>query len=431
MHEAAVTSHPARAALAPVFEPERIVTLDVLRGIALLGVCVANVWLWFSGIAFRFPGYREELHRFSLDSAVFFAIAVFVSGKAISTFSFLFGHGFAIQMLRAESRGRSVVPAYVRRLTVLLILGIAHMTLLWYGDILAAYAALGFVLLLFRKRKDRTLLVWAAILLVAVPLLLGGIPWAFAAAGSPLPTPNLAEIAKQNAATLAAFQNGPYPEIVRENLHQAGKFYAGRKMPWLLFVLGLFLIGLYAGRRRVFEDVASHRLAFRKIARWGLSIGLPASMVTAVLQSTTEPDVVLARPELMLVLMTISMAGTIPLAAGYVATATLALEHPEWQRRFGIFAPAGRMALTNYLTQTVVMLLIFYPYGAGLVGRTGPAFGLVIALAVYAVQMVISRVWLTYFRFGPLEWVWRSLTYGALQPMRIRAHAEVAVPMHN
>src|SRR5262245_34866753 len=113
---ASSTASPTPGALAPVTDTERITTLDVLRGIALLGVVIANVWLWFSGIAFRFPGYRHELLRLSLDSVVFFAIAILVSGKAISTFSFLFGHGFAIQMMRAEARGRSIVGTYLRRL---------------------------------------------------------------------------------------------------------------------------------------------------------------------------------------------------------------------------------------------------------------------------------------------------------------------------
>jgi uncharacterized protein len=405
--------------LAPVLERERILLLDVLRGIALLGVCVANVWLWFSGIAFRFPGYREELLRLSPDSVVFFGIAIVISGKAMSTFSFLFGLGFAVQMLRAQARGRSVVPVYLRRLIVLLLIGLAHMTLLWYGDILAAYAALGFPLLLFRNRKERTLLVWAAILMVAVPLLLGGIPWILTAAGFQLPTPDLAEITRRNATTLSIFQNGPFGAIVGENLHQAGMFYAGRKAPWLLYILGLFLLGLYAGRRRIFENTARYRAVFRRIAMWGLPIGLAASVTMSVLQTMLDPAAVMARPWLILLTMTVFVVGTVPLAAGYVSAATLLFDTPVWRDRLAAFAPVGRMALTNYLTQTVVMLLVFYPYGGGLIGRTGPAAGLAIALAAFAAQMVLSELWLTRFRFGPIEWLWRALTYGARPPMRL------------
>jgi uncharacterized protein len=410
-----------------VLEQERLVTLDVLRGIALLGVVIANVWLWFSGIAFRFPGYREQLHQLSVDSAVFYLVAVLVSGKAISTFSFLFGLGFAIQLLRAQARGRSVVPVYARRLSVLLLTGVAHMILLWYGDILAAYAVLGFVLLLFRKRADRTLLVWAAILLGAVPLLMAGLPLILSIFGVALPQPNLTEIAQRNATTLAVFQGGSYSEILGENLHQAGKFYLGRKAPFLLFILGLFLLGLYGGRRRIFENVEAHRPMFRRIVIWGIAIGLTGSIATSVLSATLEPDVMLAQPRLMFLAMLLSIVGTVPLAAGYVSAVTLLLEHPAFARRLSGFAPVGRMALTNYLAQTIVMLLIFYPYGGGLIGRTGPAVGLLIALVVFGLQMAWSRLWLTHFRFGPMEWVWRSLTYRTRQPMRIsRAPLSVA-----
>jgi len=420
MSVVAVPSAPtAPEVLAPVIDQERIELLDVLRGLALLGVVVANVWLWFSGIAFRFPAYLDELRQVSLDSAVFFVIGVFVSGKAMSTFSFLFGLGFAIQMLRAEARGRSVVPVYARRLAVLLVIGTAHMVLLWYGDILAAYAALGFALMLFRKRRDRTVLMWAAILVAAVPLLLGGIPWAAASFGAELPQPKLEEIAQRNAATLAVFQAGSYPDILTANLEQAGKFYLGRKAPWVLYILGLFLLGLYVGRRRVLEAPEAYRPQLRRIAQWGIPVGLAGSTGSAVMQTIVPVDALMSQPPLIFLSMVLFTVGTVPLAAGYVSAVTLLFARPEVRRRLALFAPAGRMALTNYLSQTVIMLLIFYPYGGGLIGRTGPAVGLSIALAVFAVQMAWSRAWLARFQFGPMEWVWRSLTYGRLQPMRI------------
>ena len=412
-------------ALAPVLDQERLLNLDVLRAFALLGVVVANVWLWFSGIAFRFPAYRDQLQQLSLDTVVFVAIAVLVSGKAMSTFSFLFGLGFAVQMSRAQARGRSIVPVYLRRLTVLLLIGAAHMFLFWYGDILTTYAVLGFALVLFRKRADRTLLVWAAILLLAVPLLMGGLPWILSATGSPMPPPNVTEIAQRHANTLAVFQGGSYGEIVRENALQASQFYAGRKAPWVLYILGIFLLGLYAGRRRMFEQVDEHRQLFRRLAAWGIAIGLGASIVSAVVQQRVPPSAMFADPRLILVMMLLFLLGTVPLAAGYVSTVVLLLQRPEWNSRLSFLAPVGRMALTNYLSQTLIMLTIFYPVGGGLIGRTGPTVGLLIALAVFALQIVWSRAWLSHFQFGPMEWLWRSLTYGTLQPMRIKAREPV------
>jgi uncharacterized protein len=166
----------ASSSFGPTAARERIVTLDILRGIALLGVVIANVWLWFSGAWFRFPEFHAQVRVFSLDAVVFNGIALFVSGKAITTFSFLFGLGFAIQMMRAEERGAAIGPVYRRRLAVLLLFGIVHAFFLWYGDILMVYAMLGFLLLLFRKRAERTLLIWAGVFVVAVPLVLGSIP---------------------------------------------------------------------------------------------------------------------------------------------------------------------------------------------------------------------------------------------------------------
>lgn len=407
---------------------ERIVTLDVLRGIALLGVVVANVWMWFSGLAFRFPAYREQLHQLSLDSIVFIAIAILVSGKAISTFSFLFGHGFAIQMLRAQARGRSVARVYARRLAVLLVIGVCHMLLLWYGDILTVYAALGFVLLMFRNRADRTLLVWAAVFMVGVPLAVSGLPWVLSVAGIALPPPDIAEIARRNATTLSALQHGGYPEILRENVRQAGVFYLGRKAPMMLFVLGWFLIGLYTGRHRVFQNVDRYEHALRRIAAWGIPIGLGAGIGIATLQLTTTPEAMNARPGLIMLATLLFLTSTFPLAAGYVSMVTLLLRRSRFAHSLSVFAPVGRMALTNYLTQTVVMLLIFYPFGGGLIGRTGPAIGLLIAGVVFGAQAIASKVWLTYFQFGPMEWVWRSLTYGTPQPIHTVATQDRVAP---
>ena len=415
----AASAAPVAGSLAPVAEQERIVTLDILRGIALLGVVIANVWLWFSGIAFRPHAYRDELLKVSLDSAVFMAIAILVSGKAISTFSFLFGHGFAVQMLRAEARGRSVVPTYLRRLAVLLIIGLAHRTFVWYGDILTAYALLGFILVLFRKRADRTLLVWAAILIIAVPVLLGAVPMIMSALGVAMPAPDLAAIDARHAATLAVFQGADYWAIVRENLLWAARFFFGKKAVFLLYLLGLFLLGLYVGRHRMFENVAAHRELFRRLVIWGIPIGLSAGIVLAGMQVIFEPGEIMAKPWLVLVFTVFSMLSMPPLAAGYVAAVTLLLEKPEWADRLSVFAPVGRMALTNYLLQSVILVSIVNGYGLGMIGHIEPTVGLVMALALYSLQMIWSPIWLNHFRFGPMEWLWRSLTYGRAQPMRI------------
>ncbi len=402
--------------LEPVTADERILTLDVLRGLALLGVIISNM-RWFGGLVFRFPAYRPHLQEFSLDSVVYHAVGIFVVGKAIATLSFLFGLGFSIQLFRAGQRGVPFVSVYCRRLAVLLTLGIVHMVLLWYGDILTMYALFGFMLLWASRRSDRTVVISAGLLIVGLPIALGVATTIINLNDA---SPQLALGARgrvdANAATLAVFQGGTYAQIVRENLAQARQFYEGMQGLANLQYLGLFLTGLYVGRRRVFERVAEHAAALRRIATWGVAIGICCGGVDAIIMIVVGRRVAFSRPDLAL-LMYVLFIGTFVQAAGYVATVTLLLRRPFWQRWLSPFAAVGRMALTNYLMQTVVCLFVFYGFGLGLVGRTGPALDLLIALVLYAVQIVLSRFWLAHFRMGPMEWVWRSATYGRPQPL--------------
>jgi uncharacterized protein len=229
-------------------------------------------------------------------------------------------------------------------------------------------------------------------------------------------------MSEARAATLAAFQSGVPAQVFSENLGMLQYMYVSPKaFAWILFSLGLFLLGLYAGRRRYFENVSAHRAGFRRVALWGVGIGLPCSFGVGAMYIAYPPEAMAARPGLGLLASVLVTFGTVPLAFGYIATATLLLQRAGWRRSLGHFAPVGRMALTNYLSQTVICLLVFYGYGAGLIGQVGAAAALLIALLVFAVQMAWSPWWLARFHFGPAEWLWRSLTYGHRQPMRIRA----------
>jgi len=409
--------------MGPVRRHERIVTLDILRGIALLGVLIANVWLWFNGLWFLFPDYRETLLVLSLDSVAYYGIDLLVNGKAITTFSFLFGLGFAIQMLRAEEKGVHFPSLYRRRLLLLLFFGVTHGFFLWYGDILTAYALLGFVLILFRKRMDRTLAIWAGTLLVGVPALLGALTWlAGGMAGA-----DQAAKAAQNAAALDAFRSGSFGLVMEENLRMLAWFWGGKRLLFLPTLLGIFLVGLLVGRKRVFEDVEGHRSAFRRVRTWGLGLGLAMSAGLVLLQISVPLEFWEAHAWAALPGTVLHFSSFLILAAGYMAAVTLLVHEREaWRRRLSIFAPVGRMALTNYLAQSVICLLIFYGYGLGLMAHVGPAAALVISLGVFGAQILWSHWWLARFRFGPLEWLWRVLTYGKLQPMRVPVPVPVA-----
>ena len=411
---------PPPRPLEPVASTERIFTIDVLRGIALLGVLVANVWLWFSGTIFLFPGLRSELHRFTIDALTFYFIGIFISGKALSTFSFLFGLGFAVQMMRAEARGARIAPVYSRRLAVLLMLGAIHGVLLWYGDILFTYAVLGFALLVFRRRKDRTLLVWAIILVLVLPLVLGTIPLILHVTGKmpdKPPAERVAEMTKENRANLELLASDSYPQIVRGNLTMLRNMYVSPKALGLFMFLGLFLLGLYAGRRRILENPAGHRRLLRRIVVWGFPVGLASTLAGVALRVAFDIETAIAMPWFPLAMMASTAFGTIPFALAYIAAAALLIQQPAWHARLKRFGPVGRMALSNYLSQTVICMAIFY--GGDLLGTYRPALYLLVSLAIFAVQVWWSAWWLARYRFGPMEWVWRSLTYGHRQPMRI------------
>jgi uncharacterized protein len=404
--------------LTPVEANERILTLDVLRGIALFGVLVANIWLWFSGTSFRFPDYNAEVWSGSVDGIAFLLVAFFVSGKAITTFSFLFGLGFAVQMMRAEARGRSIVRHHSRRLAVLMVFGALHAVFLWYGDILFTYALLGFGLLLFRKRREKTLLVWAAVLFM-VPILIAAVPLVMATlspAAGPEPATALTEMAERNQAVLAHFASAEPARIVRGNLTMLREWWLTPKVLFQLVLFGIFLLGLWAGRRRIFENPAAHRVLLRRLIVVGFPLGMAATALGTALRSI-PPEDFLAITWMPLAMAATATLGTLPFALAYIATATLLMERVEWRGRLVRFAPVGRMALTNYLAQTVICVALFY--GAGLVGQVGAVFGILVALVIFPAQMVWSAWWLARFRFGPMEWLWRSLVYRRLQPMRL------------
>ena len=411
----------------PVDSTERLALLDVLRGFALCGVFVSNVYMWFSGRTFV-PRAQMEAAMASAslgDKVASYALGILVFGKFITLFAFLFGLGFSVQMSRAEARGATIAPLYMRRLGVMFLLGAVHLLGLWYGDILTTYALLGFALLLFRNRTDKTLLFWAVPLILVVPL---GVDVLMKAL--PMLTGGTSESAKaameaameastqRRAQTLEVFTTGTYFDVVRAN----ASYYFNDFMKPLLAVmfglLGRFLLGLVAGRRRLFHDAPQHLPLFRKLLGWGLLFGTIGSAVVLWVRYLLTNKLIDGQAPWLMVMMPLRQLNEMGLAAVYLSGIVLLFQRPAWQRRLLVLAPVGRMALTNYLTQTVLSLGFFYGFGLGFIGKLGPATLTVLPLGVFCVQVAFSHWWLARFRFGPAEWVWRSLTYGKAQPMR-------------
>ncbi|WNG62537.1 DUF418 domain-containing protein [Archangium gephyra] len=412
----------------PVDASERLALLDVLRGFALCGVFVSNVFMWFSGRAYMTRPQIEAAMASAtwVDQTLMYSLGILVNGKFITIFSFLFGLGFSVQMMRAEARGAAITPLYMRRLVMMFLIGSVHLFGLWLGDILTTYATIGFALLLFRERQDKTLLIWAALLIFIslpvvnaamkfVPMLLSG---GGAEAGAEAAKAAMERSNQLRAETRQAFSSGTYVEMVRAN----ARYFFGQFLPGLagffLPLLGRFLLGLMAGRRRLFHDAPQHLAFFRKLLRWSLGMALLGSAVGMVVQYMMRQKMLDPQSPWMMLLSPVRQLNEMGVAAVYVAGLVLLFQREAWQRRLMVLAPVGRMALTNYLSQTVISLFIYYGIGLGLMGKISPGATIALSLVIFAVQVVFSHWWLARFRFGPAEWLWRSLTYGKAQPMR-------------
>jgi len=391
---------------------ERIQALDVLRGVAVAGILLANVLVFFG--LFVLPADRAgALPTAARDAVALFLDKVFVDGKFYSNFSLLFGIGFGLQLARG---GEAVLPRFKRRLRILLAIGAIHAVLLWAGDILMLYALLGFTMPWFARKSNRDLLRWAVILL-AVPTALYLVvlaAWTMLASGAS-PTPPDAGMPATILAFFEAMGTGGVKDAFVGNLiflaARWGDLIVTMRFPK---VLGMFVLGLWAVRAGLAQAPATHRGTLVRWALLGWGIGLPMNVVAA-LALVRWPYL---PPSAGGLLGVMAQAVGIPmLALGYAATVGLLVV--DGRRFVTVFAPLGRMALTNYLMHSIVCVVLSYGFGLGLWWRIGASTAMAIAAAIIVVQIPLSAWWLSRFTFGPVEWIWRRLTYR--QPLALRA----------
>lgn len=412
----------SRPMMGPTLPGERIEVLDVLRGFAILGILLVNMALFNS--PFYLLVTDVKLWTGGADRLAIWLIRFFAEGKFYSLFSFLFGLGFTLQMMRAESRGARFAPFYRRRLLVLLLIGLAHAFLLWSGDILAIYAVFGFLLLLFRVRSQKTIVVWTIICLL-IPIVITAAGAGFIELGRSIPEA-AAEIDKAFAETVAGYEalieqslrvysQGSFGEIMAQRAQDTGFLYF-TLIFWGPNILAMFLIGLYVGRRKFLQNVTAHLPLIRKVMWWGLGLGLVGNLIFVVARESSNPPIL----SLTTLVYTVFFAiGAPALCFFYVSAIILLVQREAWRKRLAPLAAAGRMALSNYLFQSLICTTIFYSYGLGLYGKVGPAVGIVLTIVIFIIQVALSVWWLRRFKFGPFEWFWRSLTYGKRQAMRV------------
>jgi len=386
---------------APTTVAERVAAIDALRGFALLGVLLADLFYW-SGMAYARTEELRDLGGF-LGLRVFSRFYNFVlDGKFYTLFALVFGLAFTLQMDRLAKRGADAAGIFRRRMAVLLAIGIAHMLLLWDGDMLTLYALLGFVLPLFVRASDRALLVWAVLIGLAVPLagmLVGQVTglnpgaamfdWAVANSRAlgvdPLTRPAIPFIAGGGWHDWAVWQATGWSFTWGERLStwRIGK------------VLGPMLLGMLAGRYLLRGQLLENRALLKRWTIGGFAIGIPVNLfymdMHAHAQSSWQ-----------------SLLGSVPMGIAY-ATGFLML-WPGDQRLLRVFAPAGRMALTNYLVQSLLGALVFYGIGLGLMGKLSMPWVYLYGIAVFSAQVWFSRWWLARHDHGPAEALWRRFS---------------------
>ncbi|MEO6219064.1 MAG: DUF418 domain-containing protein [Ginsengibacter sp.] len=505
-----------------ILPQERIQTIDIIRGIALLGILIINFTVDNRNVQ------PEEGWISFADQLAYWPIRFFLDDKFMAMYCFLFGLGFSIQLLRAEERNSPFVFVYFRRLIVLYLIGTVH-GILTRETILPTYAMVGVLLLLFYK-LPRKLLPVVALLCFLIPTTRGFIKiqqteklvtsttldsidttlvdacvGVYERAGEPgrynvitregnkifsigrggklellmisgteyaiknspaerfsfqkdssgniyklLIRPGGIEVSclkiqmdiklaqkemeRQMAEARKPLKKLSYTEFIIKNIKdtwQGLKNWSWNNFFWgfnISGILPLFLMGLYFGRRKVFYDISTNRQFLRSTMKWGLILGGGGVAIFIGFEawnfiignnwnwgySTFNRGLIGLSWDLGIMLM----------AIGYISGLILFLEKINWKKRLSFFAPVGRMGLTNYIFHTIPYILLFDSFGLSLSGKIGPLYRLLLALPVFVVIILFSRWWFKYFRFGPLEWLWRLLTYLKFQPMRLKASNE-------
>ena len=392
-------------------DQDRVQVLDVLRGFALAGILVINA-MSILAVKGSTPAFTIAIPFF--DRLLQDLILFFVESKFFTLFSLLFGISFAIQIQSAEKQGKSFLPRISRRMVGLLVFGLLHILLLWDGDILVIYAITGSILIAFRNIAFSRIKKWV-ISLLAIPgaLVLLVLIYTLVARLTPSGSNTFADsdksLAKDFANTQATeklLQNGLVDGIV-------DRIHTYLDLSPLLFsriptVLAMFLVGLYLGRSNFIRNLPEKVELLKKVRFWGLSIGFTL-MFLIVLGTKTLPTV----SALVAIIEDQYLAGPI-LCLGYASALTLAyLENPH-RKIFTLFSNVGRMALTNYLSQSLVLTFFAYGWGLGLALKLNGYEVLGVGVILYLSQIVFSGIWLRRFKYGPLEWIWRCITYWKL-----------------
>ena len=394
---------------------ERVVTLDIIRGFALFGILVMNMPAF--GASFYAGWSGEDLWPGEWNRLALHVRDVLFDGKFNSMFSFLFAIGFTIQLERLERYGSAhALAIYVRRLVALFAFGIAHAVLLWSGDVLHMYALLGFVLLIVRRWPDRFVI--AVIVLCFAYPILAGVARMMADANPDIGALVAFARARQ-ASNNYAYGAGSYADVVVENARELYYLYTavlvrGQVASFYVMMLATTLLGLLAGRHRLIQRAEDFKESLPRLQLGLFAIGLGAGMFFTLAVDMASPF----DPSMLSTLVSFSYGlARAGMMLFYVTTLVrLSLDRGA-QSPLNWLAYAGRMPLSNYLLQSVIGTFVFYAWGLGFWGKVEPMAQFLLAIVIFVgIQLPLSRWWLTRHTYGPMEYLWRTLTYGRAQP---------------
>jgi uncharacterized protein len=411
------TAVRGRASRGPVAESERIASLDVLRGFALLGILVMNIQSFaMVGVAYDNPmAYHAPQ---GADFLVWLLSHLLADQKFISIFSMLFGAGILLMSQKAERAGTEPARLHYRRMGWLMVFGLLHAYLLWYGDILFVYGVCGLFVYLFRHKSPRTLVACAFVLatigaLIAIGLGVFWLPHLSPHARADfiqdnwLPSPQ--DINDETAAYRGSWihqMSWRAPTALYIETWLFLRLYVWKTSSLMLLGMALFKAGALQARWS--------RRRYWWLAAAGLFVGIPVTLFGVVQDFASHWDVGYS----FYLGEQYNYWGSYLIALGWIALIMRWCQSSRAPALRERLAAAGRMAFTNYILQTVICITIFYGSGFGYFERVPRTGQILIVFAVYAAQLALSPLWLRHFRFGPLEWLWRSLTYGKRQPFR-------------
>ncbi len=385
-----------RLKFTPTTLGNRVEALDLLRGIALLGIFIANMLLFHSPYL-----YIDPYSWFSTpsDIATYKWINIFVEASFYPIFAMLFGYGLNMQYEKAIANKTPFAPVMARRLSILLGFGVLHAVFIWSGDILFTYALMGFIMIAFVRIPKKWVLPIAAVIYIIPCGLMAAATYFLGKLSSSAGLEEYADI-HQIELSISAYAHGTYAEILSYRFFEWLLMGLVSTLTGFFIVLPIILFGAGLSKWKVIERASEWKGRIAVVTVIALAAGFWLKSIPYA-----------GQPGLDTKLLQQLFGGPI-LAAGYVGLILLLFQIPLFRKIVRPVSKAGRMSLTTYITQSIVATLIFYSYGLGMYGKVDLVTGTWIAVGVFAIQVIFAEVWLTKFKMGPLEWLWRKGTYG-------------------